>query len=192
MRTLATTSMSTRTAWTTLLFVTACYGGGEPAGPLLTGTDSIQQGDRDRDDSDDDREEDEDNDEGAGDESTGDRGTSGGDSKNPLSPADVEVTACLKAEVAALRTKLSMCRTCHVPKGLARDSHFVLSKDASEDAANLLLAFEELGQDLLLMPAQENGKKHPGGRRLTKGTADYDAWLELMDVLADPESCADE
>jgi len=178
--------MGTRSAWCALLLVGACYGGGEPAGPLLTWTDGIHRGDGDQDDNDQDQEYDDDE----GGSGTDDDGSTPDDGvRDPAPPSSAEVTPCLEAQVAALRTKIDACRTCHIPKGLARDSSFLLSKDKTQDAANLLAAFDELGRDLFLMPAQEGGKKHPGGRRLTKGTADYDAWLEMMDALADPESC---
>jgi hypothetical protein len=153
---------------------------GNPAGPIDVWVDNIVGHDGGTDDSDDpDDSDDSDDPQDEPDDSQ--------DSD------DSEAPSCVARLVANkdVRAKLDVCRTCHVARGIAAKSSFVLTKDTSMDEARLRAAFEEVGHDLLAMPAMENGLKHPGGARLTKGTAAYVAWKAMVAAFDDPDSCSD-
>lgn len=171
-----------RRAVFTVLLLGGCLDQGEPAGPNLSWTSDIGADDAGAE-----------NDEGS--EDSEDEGNDDGkdpDESETPTPGDKKmVTDCLAEQVVALRPRLNICRSCHMLKLQAEDSEFLLTKDASQDAANLLLAFDKVGQDLIRMPAEEGGLKHKGGKRLTQGTAIYDAWKEMMAALKDPDSCSD-
>jgi hypothetical protein len=84
---------------------------------------------------------------------------------------------------------LDVCRSCHVRNGVARRSDFLLDSDPGRDAERLIAAFQELGEELLLTPAEEEGREHDGDKRLRKGTEPYERWQAMMRSLASPQSC---
>ncbi|HEY6878279.1 MAG TPA: hypothetical protein VI299_09670 [Polyangiales bacterium] len=95
-------------------------------------------------------------------------------------------TDCIAPYISAVQTPLRLCRTCHVKGGAAEDARFLLTTDPKNDEQKLTEAYASLGRDLLAVPALENGHTHSGGKRFSKGSADYTAWSALLDALADP------
>ncbi len=107
-------------------------------------------------------------------------------------PNDPESTDCIARLVARqeVRATLAACRSCHTANGLAANSSLVLTREAAMDEARLRSAFKEVGYDLLAMPAEENGLKHPGGKRLIKETPAYDTWKILLGAFDNPNACS--
>ena len=96
---------------------------------------------------------------------------------------------CLTALVAGMKPELDVCRSCHVPAGLASSTRFVLD-DAAHDPQNLLAAYHALGHDLLAKPSREGGVAHGGGQLLNDNTPAYAAWSSLISALAEPAVCS--
>jgi hypothetical protein len=97
---------------------------------------------------------------------------------------------CVPSLVAAMREDLDECRQCHSPRGAAKKSDFVLEGDDAAYVAAVRAAYEVYGRDLLAIPAQEDGRRHTGGRWIAKGTALYATWDALIRALENPgEGC---
>lgn len=91
----------------------------------------------------------------------------------------------------------AQCLDCHRADHLARDTRFMLTRDASRRgrAANQAAAYaaatliaETSGEPLLLLNATAT-VAHTGGARADEGTADYDALAALVHRANDPAHC---
>ncbi|MGJ8670488.1 MAG: putative rubber dioxygenase RoxC [Oceanococcus sp.] len=83
--------------------------------------------------------------------------------------------------------RLSFCRTCHVPDGVAdtdEGDRFLLSKNAADDYDNLFSSWKLLGEgvddNLLLIEATDNSEPHSGGKPWPRGS---DAYADMRSLL---------
>lgn len=107
-----------------------------------------------------------------------------GDGQNPAQGG--ETPDCVPALVSAMGAELDECKQCHSPRGAAKKSDFLLEGDEAAYVAAVRAAYAVYGRDLLAIPAQEDGRRHTGGRWIAPGTAAYAAWDALIRALENP------
>jgi hypothetical protein len=95
-----------------------------------------------------------------------------------------------------IQPTLGLCRTCHVPGGVAdveEGRRFLLSNDAAEDYDHLYAAWDALGRGvvgspLLIEPGDAN-EPHSGGKPWPQGGVAYLAMQALLTCWDDPDAC---
>ncbi|WP_052548018.1 DUF1588 domain-containing protein [Enhygromyxa salina] len=90
------------------------------------------------------------------------------------------------------------CITCHSPTGVAKSSQFVLQSsdwtgylEANLATVERLAKLEYEGEPWLLVKPT-NTIEHGGGVQIERGSAEYDAFVELVDRIKNPVECVDD
>ncbi|WP_181197739.1 DUF1588 domain-containing protein [Enhygromyxa salina] len=90
------------------------------------------------------------------------------------------------------------CITCHSPTGVAKSSQFVLQSadwtgylEANLATVERLAKLEYEGEPWLLVKPT-NTVDHGGGVQIERGSAEYDAFVELVDRIKNPVECAED
>lgn len=104
--------------------------------------------------------------------------------------AATSVPDCVPALVATLKPELDVCRSCHVPGGIADGAGFLLTQSSAEDAALLRMSWQAIGADLLAYPAEAGGKEHTGGPLWSVGDPAYETMSAITAAFADPDACS--
>jgi hypothetical protein len=102
-----------------------------------------------------------------------------------------------------IEPRLSFCRTCHVPGGVADADEgrlFMLGAEPDDDFAMLRASWAALGGNsayggslsrILLMPSQQDEKSHSGGYPWPAGSDPYDDMAVMLECFENPDGCLD-
>ncbi|MCA9681827.1 MAG: DUF1588 domain-containing protein [Myxococcales bacterium] len=89
------------------------------------------------------------------------------------------------------------CITCHNPQGAAKDTQFVLQSsdwtgylEANLATVERMAKLEYEGEPWLIVKPTTT-VEHEGGLQLERGSAEYDAFVELVDRINNPVECED-